>query len=95
MAIIKATRPARLAATYVQFSKRIATAIAVFWCVYRILNIVIIFFRPELSTALCQMLSGVDDVMMVSIGFYTGNSVVEKGITGYFGAKSAAADSDG
>lgn len=75
---------------YVQYSKRMATCIMVFWAVYRILLLILVYLRPSLGDALKALLSGVDDVMMVSIGFYTGNSVVEKGLAGYFGSKSAA-----
>lgn len=79
---------------YVQFSKRMATLIAVFWCAYRVLNLVLLFFKPDIATALTTLMTGVDDVMMVSIGFYTGNSVIEKGITGYFGAKGASSSEE-
>lgn len=77
---------------YVQFSKRIAILIAFFWCAYRMLLVVLTWMRPEIGTSMERMLTGVDDVMMVSIGFYTGNSVIEKGITGYFGAKNFTAN---
>jgi len=33
-------------------------------------------------------------VMMVSIGFYTGNSVIEKGIVGYFSRKAISDTGD-
>ena len=74
-------------AAYVQFSKRIAIAILVFWAVYRLTALILVAFNSALASALNSMQSGVDDVMMVSIGFYTGNSVIEKGIVGYFGRK--------
>ena len=77
---------------YIQYSKKIATAIAVFWCAYRILNLFLLYFKPSIGVSLEKMLTGVDDVMMVSIGFYTGNSVIEKGIAGYFGRVSKVAD---
>ena len=79
---------------YVQYSKRIATYIAIFWSVFRVLILVLIFFRPELVSEAGTLLSGVDDVMMVSVGFYTGNSVIEKGITGYFSAKTKTEDTE-
>lgn len=77
-----------------QFSKRMATAITVFWCVYRLIVLALTYLKPELADSLRTMQTGVDDVMMVSIGFYTGNSVIEKGIIGYFGAKGASIDTD-
>ena len=73
---------------YIQFSKRVAVFISIFWAVYRVLTITLVFLRPDAGAALAAMLSGADDVMMVSIGFYTGNSVIEKGIVGYFNAKA-------
>lgn len=79
---------------YIQFSKRMATAITVFWCVYRMLNLVLVYLRPEMGDTLAKLTAGVDDVMMVSIGFYTGNSIVEKGIVGYFGAKGATIEDE-
>lgn len=79
--------------TYVQFSKRIAVAILAFWSVYRIAALILSAIRPELMSGVTGMTAGVDDVMMVSIGFYTGNSVIEKGIVGYFGRK-AQTDTD-
>lgn len=74
-------------AAYVQFSKRIAIVILVFWAVYRLATLVLVSVNLSLASALTSMQSGVDDVMMVSIGFYTGNSVIEKGIVGYFNRK--------
>ena len=78
---------------YVQFSKRIAVAILIFWTIYRTTALILSTVRPELMSGITGMASGVDDVMMVSIGFYTGNSVIEKGIVGYFGRK-AQTDTD-
>lgn len=75
---------------YIQFSKRIAIVICVFWALYRAVTAALIFVRPSVATALTAALEGVDDVMMVSIGFYTGNSVIEKGIVGYFNSKNKA-----
>ena len=79
---------------YIQFSKRMATVITVFWCVYRVLNLALVYLRPEMGDTLAKVNSGVDDVMMVSIGFYTGNSIVEKGIVGYFGAKGSPVENE-
>ena len=79
---------------YVQFSKRIAVAVLVFWCIYRMAALLLIWFKPELAASIHTMQTGVDDVMMVSIGFYTGNSVIEKGIIGYFGSKGAKIETE-
>lgn len=79
---------------YVQYSKRIATAIFVFWALYRLAALVLVGLNPDRMEGMQLMQKGVDDVMMVSIGFYTGNSVIEKGIIGYFGAKTASSESE-
>lgn len=73
---------------YVQFSKRIAVFVIVFWAVYRLLNLVMLMLNPGVGVYLRELLTGADDVAIVSIGFYTGNSVVEKGIVGYFNARA-------
>ena len=72
---------------YIQFSKRITVAVTVMWCAFRLLSLCIIVLRPETVQALTAFQQGADDVMMVAIGFYCGNSVVEKGILGYFKAR--------
>ena len=72
---------------YVQFSKRITVAVTAMWCVFRLLTMVLITFRPETAEALTTFQQGSDDVIMVAIGFYCGNSVAEKGILGYFKTK--------
>ena len=63
---------------FVQYSKRMCTSIAVFWMAYRILITLLIFFRPDVSTAYIQLTQGVDTVMIANISVYTGNSISEK-----------------
>lgn len=75
--------------SYVQFSKRITMAVLVLWSVFRLITIALIAYRPETAEAFTTFQQGSDDVMMVAIGFYCGNSVAEKGILGYFGAKQS------
>lgn len=72
---------------YVQFSKKITVAVTAMWCAFRMLTMLLIAFRPEIAEALTTFQHGSDDVMMVAIGFYCGNSVAEKGILGYFNAR--------
>lgn len=74
---------------YVQFSKKITIAATVLWGCFRLLTLILIAFRPETAEALTTFQRGADDVMMVAIGFYCGNSVAEKGILGYFNAKQS------
>jgi len=72
---------------YVQFSKRITVAVTALWGFFRLITLVLIAFRPETADALTTFQQGSDDIMMVAIGFYCGNSVAEKGILGYFSAR--------
>ena len=74
---------------YIQFSKRLAVMIAIFWIVYRLGILAAIYFDEESAEHFVRLLTGIDDIMAVSIGFYTGNSVMEKGIVGYFSSKGA------
>lgn len=81
---------------YVQFSKRITVAVIVMWASFRTMTLILIAFRPETATALTAFQQGVDDVMIVALGFYCGNSVAEKGILGYFKArKESQVEDDG
>ena len=73
---------------YVQFSKRITVAVTAMWCMFRLMTMALIAFRPETAEALTTFQNGSDDVIMVAIGFYCGNSVAEKGILGYFKART-------
>jgi len=63
---------------YIQYSKRMAWRVTVFWMVYRLMTAIMVTFRPEAQAALVDLTSGVDAVMMVNMGTYTGNSAVEK-----------------
>lgn len=72
---------------YVQYSKRLATWITVFWCVFRVAILAALLLRPSLAEAMQGIVQGADDVMMVNIGFYAGNSVAEKGVLSYFKAR--------
>ena len=63
---------------FTQYSKRMCTAVAVFWMGYRVLITLLIFFRPDASTAYIQLTQGVDTVMIANISVYTGNSISEK-----------------
>lgn len=74
---------------YIQFSKKLVMFIAVCWQVFRLACLCQVYFRPETSESLIKFLTGSDDIMIASIGFYTGNSVFEKGVTGYFTARGA------
>lgn len=79
---------------YIQFSKRIAIAVTIFWMVYRIVNFVVILIRPEASQTLVDLVQGVDTAMIANMGWYTGNSTVEKAVLA-FSSKTKDEDKDG
>ena len=76
---------------WVQYSKRLAAWVTVVWAVFRAACLALLIFRPELAESMKGIIQGADDVMMANIAFYHGNSVAEKGITGYFGRASQSA----
>ena len=80
--------------TSIQYSKKLCAAVTVFWCIARLLGLAIVLLRPELGASMAGILQGVDDVMICNVGFYCGNSVAEKGIVSYFGAKRARAEAE-
>lgn len=64
--------------TFIQYSKKMCTGVAIFWIVYRLINFVIVSIRPEIANALTDLCAGVDTVMIVNMGTYTANSSTEK-----------------
>lgn len=74
---------------YIQFSKKLVMFISVCWLLFRLGCLVQLYFRPDTGDSLIRFLNGSDDIMIASIGFYTGNSVFEKGVTGYFSSRGA------
>lgn len=74
-----ATRAAiKLKEAMQQYSKKMATRVTIFWMIYRVISLVIVFFRPETSAAIKSLTEGVDTVMIVNMSVYTGNSATEK-----------------
>ena len=63
--------------SFVQYSKKMCTAITIFWMIYRVTNFVVLFIRPDVSDALVRLVSGVDTVMICNMGFYMGKSGFE------------------
>ena len=63
-----------------QYSKKLSTAVTLFWIVFRLAELVAAVLEPSIAEALVQLVAGVDTVMMVNLGFYSGNSVAEKAI---------------
>lgn len=63
---------------YIQYSKKMASRVTIFWMVYRIIISILVFFRPEVATAMTRLTEGVDTIMIVNMSVYTGNSATEK-----------------
>lgn len=79
---------AKLSNAYIQYSKRITTTVAAAWICFRVITILLISLIPLAADAFLQLQKGADDVMIIAIGLYCGNSVAEKGIIGYFQKKN-------
>ena len=73
---------------YIQYSKKMASRVAIFWMIYRIANFAVVLFRPEAAKYLVDLSSGVDMIMIVNMGVYTGNSISEKGFIAFGKRKS-------
>ena len=78
MATNKRSKPSKRAP--LQYSKKLSAAVTVFWIIYRLAELVAAVMEPAIADALVQLVAGVDTVMMVNLGFYSGNSVAEKAI---------------
>ena len=78
---------------FVQYSKKMATRVTIFWMIYRILNFVIVLIRPEIANALVDLCAGVDTIMIVNMSVYTGNSATEK-VAIAFGKRKSLYSSD-
>ena len=78
---------------WIQYSKRMATRVTIFWMIYRALISILVFFRPETATAMTTLTEGIDTVMIVNMSVYTGNSATEK-IAIAFGKRNRIRSSD-
>ena len=78
---------------YVQYSKRMCTAVSIFWMIYRLAVSLLIYFKPVISNSLIHLTEGVDTVMIANISLYCGNSIAEKGFIA-FGKRSKLYSSD-
>ena len=63
---------------FMQYSKKMASRVTIFWMIYRIANFIVVLLRPEVATALVDLSAGVDTIMIVNMSVYTGNSATEK-----------------
>lgn len=71
-----------------QFSKRVSVSVTIFWMLFRVFELLCALWQPAIAEALVKLVSGVDGVMMVNLGFYCGNSVAEKAILAWMDSKS-------
>lgn len=72
---------------YVQYSKRLATWVTVIWFVMSASVIAAAIIRPEIAQYMVSFAEGINGVEIMNMCLYTGNSVGEKGILGFFGSK--------
>ena len=70
-----------------QFSKRMSITVTIFWIIFRLAEILAAVWQPAIAEALVKLVSGVDGVMMVNLGFYGGNSVAEKAILAWMDSR--------
>lgn len=80
--------------TYVQFSKKLITAVMIFWGVVRLMSVIATWLNPDSGNTMAVIVRGVDDIAMINVLAYTGNSVSEKIALGYFQMKSGIKDED-
>lgn len=69
---------------YVQFSKKLIAAVMIFWGIIRLWSVIALWLNPDSGAAMATIVRGVDDIAMVNVLAYTGNSVSEKIALGYF-----------
>lgn len=77
-----------------QFSKKMSVTVTIFWIVFRLVEILAAIWQPAIADALVKLVSGVDGVMMVNLGFYCGNSVAEKAILAWMDSRNAQGDDE-
>ncbi len=77
-----------------QFSKKMSVTVTIFWIVFRLVEILAAIWQPAIADALVKLVSVVDGVMMVNLGFYCGNSVAEKAILAWMDSRNAQGDDD-
>ena len=79
---------------FMQYSKKMASRVTIFWMIYRIVNLAVAIIMPDVSKYLVDLSTGVDTVMIVNVSFYTGNSISEKAIIGFGKRKSLYNNND-
>ena len=94
MATRRTTRKKKTNDQYIQFSKRLVTAVMIFWGVIRLISVVAALINPDSSTHMAAIVAGVDEIAMVNCLAYTGNSVSEKLALGYFQMRERIAENE-
>lgn len=79
---------------FVQFSKKLIAGVMIFWGVIRLWSVIALWLNPESGTAMAAIVRGVDDIAMINVLAYTGNSVSEKIALGYFQMKTDIASKE-
>jgi len=79
---------------FLQFSKKLITFVMIFWGIIRLASVVAVIVSPDSGTSMAAIVRGVDDIAMVNVLAYTGNSVSEKIALGYFKMKSDNKDDE-
>ena len=77
-----------------QFSKKLAVVVTLFWMVYRIAQFVVILIEPTVANSMVDMVRGVDSAMMANMAWYTGNSSVEKLAIAFVNSKEKETKND-
>ena len=79
---------------YIQYSKRMCTAVSIFWMAYRLANFFVVLFRPQIANALVDLSAGIDTIMIVNMSTYLLNSSTEKVAIAFGKRKSLYSRSD-
>ena len=79
---------------FVQYSKKLTSAVMIFWAVIRLWSVIAIWLNPDSGVSMAALVRGVDDIAMVNVLAYTGNSVSEKIALGYFKMRSGEQDEE-
>ena len=78
---------------YIQYSKKLITAVMIFWAVIRLVSVLSALVNPDSATHMAEIVAGVDQIAMINCLAYTGNSVSEKIALGYFGSRKEQEES--
>ena len=79
---------------FMQYSKKMASRVTIFWILYRLMNFVVAILRPDIAKYLVDLSTGIDTVMIINMSVYTGNSISEKAVIGFGKRKSLYSTDD-